>query len=240
MRAVLVSLLMVPVLVGRLPGQEPESGLTHPDRVALGLLTGPAIPTGDFGRYVDAGWSLHFYAAAGGDRLGPLAFRLDVTGVLYGHETVRRPLSPTVPQVSVDVSTDNYFWSIQAGPQIRLGTGRFRGYGYGLLGATYFGTSSSVAGSDALNEPFASSTNFYDWAFALSGGGGLLYTVSDNPRMPISLNLDLAFLRHGRTRYLREGGVVVAPGGGVQIHPIESRTDVTVITMGVQLGGWRP
>jgi hypothetical protein len=46
----------------------------------------------------------------------------------------------------------------------------------------------------------------------------------------------LRYQSHGQTRYLREGSITPTTGGGVTFTPIESKTDLMIIHLGVQLG----
>ena len=201
-------------------------------RAQFGFLLGGGYPVGEFHQYVTSGMALQTYVTIG---RGALAARLDVLGVLYGHESVRRPLSPTVPQIMVDVATNNYFWSVEAGPELRLEHGRLGMYGYGTGGFSYFATRSTVEGTDFNNQPFASTTNFDDFTWALTGGGGW-YVLVARGRTPVAIALDARHVWHGTTRYLRDGSIALPPGGPATFTPIESRTNIVVVTLGVRIG----
>ena len=119
-----------------------------PDRIAgEGFFWAQvAAPLGEFNDNVGLG---------GGVGLGGLlylnsqryvALRAEGSFVVYGSDTVRRPLSPTIPFVDVDVKTTNSILSAGVGPQIFLANGPIRPYIYGTVGLSYFVTQTSVKG----------------------------------------------------------------------------------------------
>ncbi len=198
----------------------------------LGVVLG--VPVGEFGDFVKFGGGLDGYFLATLERSGAIGLRVDGRFIVYGSETVRRPLSETIRRVTVDVTTTNFFVSLGAGPQWMVPRGRVRPYAFGTVGLSYFATESSVRG-DVDFSPAISSTNFDDVTWALSGGGGLIIRLSSG-RTPVSLDLSGQFLRHGETRYLREGGIEELPDGFLRITPIESTTNMVLVRIGVALG----
>ena len=82
---------------------------------------------------------------------------------------------------------------------------------------------------------FASSTNFDDFTFAASGGGGLWITLHAGPR-PIRLDLGARYLNNGRVKYLREGSIHEAPDGSISFKPIESESNLVLYHLGVSVG----
>ncbi|MGE0157804.1 MAG: hypothetical protein AB7T31_00255 [Gemmatimonadales bacterium] len=239
MRAVIrvVSLILMALLCP--PGSSAQqrdatgdSGALRAEGGVSGLL---ALPIGEFSHYVRAGGGLRAHGVAYLDGRGMAGIRLDGSWIVYGSRTVRRQLSPTIPFVDVDVTTSNWIASLGLGPQLALTRGRVRPYLHGSVGFSYFATTTSVEGSHD-DEPFASSTNFEDFTFALLGGGGMQLGLAEAAEHPISLDLGVDFVRHGLTEYLREGGLREGPGGGVFIEAIRSRTSLSVVHLGVTVG----
>jgi hypothetical protein len=194
-----------------------------------------AVPVGEFGEYVDLGGGISAFAVLYVDDQETIGLRVSGSWLIYGSNTVRVPLSPTVPFVDVDVTTQNWIGSLGFGPQIVLGHGAVRPHLHGSVGFSYFATTTSVEGSHSSG-PFASTTNFDDFTFALEGGGGLRIALVERRSNPLSLDLGTSFLRHGLTDYLREDGLVEAPGGGVEVRPIRSRTSLAKFYVGVSYG----
>lgn len=203
-------------------------------RGAVGGHVVLAFPVGEFENFVDFGGGLGAFALVNLDRDGVVGLRFDGSLLLYGSETVRRPLSQTVQRVFVDVTTNNFIVSLGVGPQFTVGRGVVRPYVFGTVGFAYFATESSVRGT-ADFDSFASSTNFDDVTLALSSGGGLVIQLSRG-RHPVSLDLSASMQRNGRTRYLREGSIRERADGSVYFTPIESEANLMVVKAGVSVG----
>jgi hypothetical protein len=228
MRSAVVALVLVAAAAGAAQAQGIRP-VGNP-AVHVGIAALLAQPTGQFANYVDFGGGLgaHVLWEPGPD--GFFGFRADGSYLIYGSETRRYGL---LPLVDVDVTTNNQIAGFQIGPQVSVGRGVVRAYGYGQLGFSYFATTSSVEGSGNI-ESFASTTNFDDFTFASSLGGGLRFQLTRG-RTPIALDLGARYLYNGRARYLREGSIEVS-GSDVTITPIESQTNLIVYQLGVSIG----
>ncbi len=192
-----------------------------------------ALPTGEFKRYVNAGGGFNGFFEVKFGRESAAAIRLDGTFILYGNERRRVPLSSTVQLVYVDVNTSNQIFSLGVGPRIAARSGAIRPWVAGEIGFSYFWTSSSVSGSDNAG-PFASSTNFEDFAFAWRAGGGLLVRLGHG-RTPLYLDLAAHYLRNGRVSYLRPGSIDTSVSPPV-ITPIRSETNLWLVEVGISVG----
>ena len=190
-----------------------------------------AAPLGEFNDNVGLG---------GGVGLGGLlylgdnryaALRAEGSLVVYGSDTVRRPLSPTIPFVDVDVETTNSILTAGVGPQIFLATGPIRPYIYGTVGLSYFVTQTSVKG-DHEDEPIASTTNFDDLNLLLSGGGGLSVRLHKR----VNLDLSAVYNHNGLAEYVTEGGLRELRGGGWTADPIASNANLITYRVGISIG----
>lgn len=188
------------------------------------------MPTGEFDRFVGIGGGLGTSLVAGIDNEGILGIRIDGSMLWYGHESWDIWLGPRMPNSYLDASTANMIFSLGVGPQITLGTGRVRPYGYGTAGLSYFVTISSVTGADGYE--YDSHTDFDDWSFALAAGGGLLTQISNGPK-PVFLDLGVRWTHNGTTDYLRKGSIVSEPNGAVVLHPIRSEANHWSFQLGV-------
>jgi hypothetical protein len=202
-------------------------------RLLLGLTLQTAFPQGEFANFVGTGFGVGGNVTVMLDSGRRLGVRLYGSWIEYGRSTERVPY-PGLPGISVDLTTANDIYSFGAGPEVHLGAGRFRPYLDATIGLSNFATTTSAKGSGNSN-PFAKTTNFNDWTAAFYGGGGLLFQVSSG-RNPVWIDGGVRYQTHGQTRYLREGSLQPAPGGGVVIQPIESKTDLLVVNLGVQIG----
>ncbi len=206
------------------------------ERVYAGLSLAVARPIGEFRNFVavGGGFAGSFTFNPTGGRLLGIGIRLDASGIIYGEETQRVPLSETVQRVLVDVTTSNSILALGIGPQVMLGRGPVRVYGYGGVGFSYFATTSSVKGSGDW-ERFASTTNFDDLTASWYSGTGILIRVSQR-RNSVFIDLGTRYVGNGRARYLKEGSLREAPGGGLLITPIESETNLMLFHLGVSVG----
>ena len=205
-----------------------------PKRSIFGINGTLARPIGEFRNFVGWGGGLSMYGLVNFQLGGPLGVRFDASVVSYGHESVRRPLSSTIQRVTIDVDTDNLIASFGVGPQVTIGHGRLRPYAYGTVGVSYFATVSKASGlSDA--EAFASSTNFDDFAAALSGGAGLLFRISGG-KNPVALDVSARTLYNGRVSYLRKGSIRESADGSISFIPIRSDANFVTFRVGVAIG----
>jgi len=193
-----------------------------------------AHPQDEFANYVNFGAGFGFHLVQQLDRQGAIALRVAGDFLIYGHESERVPISPTIPRVTVDVSTSNNIVALGIGPQVMVPNGTFRPYLNGTVGFSYFFTESSVSGSDN-SVSFASSKNFDDFTFAWTGGAGIYIPVHAG-RTPVSIDLGARYHGNGRARYLREGSIQDDGAGGVIISPIESNTNLITYQIGVSVG----
>lgn len=228
-----VVLLGLVLGVGTARAQFPES--LAPPRSFAGIGLGLGVPVGEFENYIGVGGGLGGFFLYNFDRQGLLGLRLDGAYLVYGSETRRRPLSPTVPLITVDVTTRNQIVWLDVGPQFTfLPGGIVRPYVNATIGFSYFATRSSVRGSGS-SEDFASTTNFDDLTFSWQSGTGLWITLSRG-RNPVHLDASVRYIGNGRVRYLREGSIIEEPDGSVTFQPIESETNLLWIQVGVSIG----
>jgi hypothetical protein len=185
---------------------------------------------GQFANYVDMGWGAGGYLLYQ-PRSSPLGVRFGMTYLVYGSQTHRYPL---IPGVAVDVTTRNQIAQLSIGPQITLGQGVVRPYGFGAIGGSFFWTSSEVEGSDPSNQPFASTTNYRDDTFSGEIGGGALVRLRAG-RVPIFLDAGLRYLNNGRVTYVTKEGVTIS-GNQLLVDPVDSKADLLVYHLGVTIG----
>lgn len=214
----------------------PEAG---PPRWEWGADVMLARPTGAFAEYVGEGTGFTVFGVRYVDRRRRVGLRLDAEVISYGSRTVRVPLSPSVPFVDVDVTTDNSIVSFALGPQVLFGGGPVRPYLRGAIGVSEFVTTTSVRSSGAVTPgalPFASTENFDDHTFLATAGGGLRWTLSRESRHPIGLQVGGVLTWHGMTSYLREGSISEGLNGETVVAPIRSETNLATLHFGITVG----
>jgi hypothetical protein len=202
-------------------------------RNVVGLSAAVMQPTGEFDRFLPWGGGLGLDFVSGLGRHGILGLRLDAAVLWYGHEHYDVWLSPRVPDAYFRVSTDNLIATVGVGPQLTLGNGPVRPYGFGLLGGSYFATTSSV--EDDWGETLERDLNYDDLTLGLSAGGGLLVQLGGRSH-PFYMDLGAQWTRNGRATYLREGSIVDNPDGSITVFPIRSDANLWTFRLGVAVG----
>jgi hypothetical protein len=190
-------------------------------------------PTGEFEQFVAWGGGVDVNFVLGLQQRGPLGLRVDGSVIWYGHEHYDVWVGPRLPDSYYRVNTNNFIANIGVGPQLTLGDGPVRPYGFGLAGVSYFATTSSVEGD--WGDTWDSETNFDDARFALGAGGGLLVQLGGRSR-PIYLDVGAQWIYNGRTTYLREGSIIEFADGSTLIVPIRSDANHWTFRLGVGVG----
>jgi hypothetical protein len=196
----------------------------------LGLSLQVGQAKGQFADYVDYGGALGGYLLFRPNRNGPFGVRLDLMYLNYGSQSHRYPL---VPGIVVDVTTDNQIFQIALGPQLTIGQGALRVYGFGTVGGSFFSTTSGVEGTDQNNQQFASTTNHADATFSSELGGGVLIRVSRG--QPVLLDIGARYLRNGRVTYVTKERVTIS-GNQLIVDPVNSEANLIVYHLGVSIG----
>jgi hypothetical protein len=190
-----------------------------------------ALPQGEFDEKVENnGYGLTgqaLFSVTG----SPVAIGASFGGVIYGRETREEPFSLTIPDVTVDVETNNYILLGHAVLRIQPPAGPFRPYAEGVIGFHYLFTQTSIKSQE---ENVASDTNFDDGVLSYGGGGGIMFQVYDGgTTKPVSVYIDVGarYLKGGKARYLKEGSIR-REDGRVLYDIEESKTDLLTIQIG--------
>ena len=191
-------------------------------------------PEGDFGRFVDNGFGISGWVGLGIDRKSQVIVGLEGGFVQYGRRTSTVPLSPTIPGLYVDVTTQNNIATFGIPVRVELTRGMLRPYVMGSVGLAYFWTETSARGTSSAGD-FASSTNFSDITANWTGGGGLVLQVSHG-RNPVFIDFGLRHVANGEVEYLNEDSIRDGGGGTTIITPIRSEANFTLWQVGVAVG----
>ncbi|MBI4553757.1 MAG: hypothetical protein HY710_15940 [Candidatus Latescibacteria bacterium] len=175
----------------------------------------------------------------------PTMVGVEVGYMGYGLEDREEPFGPTIPDVRVDVSTQNSIVSMHLLSRLQPQRGRVRPYLEGLVGFNYFFTYTSVSRQNsALDEDdaIAGTINYDDVAFSYGWGGGLLLQVYDGTKKKgftpakdvrrALIDFRVRSLYGTEANYLKEGGIR-RHVGHVTYDVNRSRTDMVVGSIGV-------
>jgi len=154
--------------------------------------------------------------------------------LIYGSETRVEPLSPTIPDITVDVTTRNSILLCHLFLRLQPQKGRFRPYLDALVGLNYLTTDTSIENYDDYDDfdNSISCNNYSDLAFSFGVGAGAMVNVlqawgRETGRRVFSMDLDagVRYIKGGEAEYLREGSIH-REYGSVSYDVYRSRTDL--------------
>jgi len=230
--------LLVPALILALPAALQAQDYANPTKPIVGyagITAQVAQPVGQFADYVGTGWGLGASFTLPFRNAPWLGLHAELGFVNYGHESRNVCINQTIGcRVTLDLNTDNNIIYGGVGPQLMVPAGPVRPYVNGALQFGYFGTMSSLSGSDNADS-FANTTNFHDTVLAWSGGAGTAIVLHSG-KTPVSLDLGATLHHNGMVRYLREGDITDDPDGSITLHPQQSQANLVVYRIGVRIG----
>ena len=157
---------------------------------------------------------------------------------IYGRETREEPLSPTIPEMIVDVSTTNSIVLGHLFLRLQPRTGMFRPYLDGLVGFHYLTTDTTIH-DNCDGDGDITSNNHNDLAFSYGAGAGTQVTLiqgirQDNKQRLFSMDLDIGirYLRGGEAEYMKKGSIH-REIDGVIYDVYRSRTDLVKAYIGL-------
>ncbi len=209
-----------------LPLAAGAQGFSLPINLQLG------IPQGEFAQNVNLAGGFGAGGIIAMNQWFGIRGQLDVQ--IYGAERRRVPLGGgALGLINVDVTTTNAIVGGALGVQVGMPGPSIRPYAGAMLGFSAFTTSSQVSGSNSTNEPFASSTNSLDNAFAKILYGGIYIPIGAGGS---SFDIGVRHTWNGESvRYLTPGDLVEDGNGDIIITPNNTRADLLTITLGVTL-----
>ncbi len=201
----------------------------------LGFQLG--FPTGEYKDQIDkTGVGL------GGDilfspRRVPLGIGLSLGWFQVGSESREEPFSTTIPDVTVDVETENALAQFVVLLRAQPKQGVIRPYADGVLGLNYLYTRTSIKNASG-GEEVASSTNLDDAAFAYGVGGGAMVRVYDRKKsahsrpMQVFIDVNFRYVVGGEAEYLQEGSIR-REASEVSFDISKSKTNIATARIGV-------
>ena len=185
-------------------------------RGALGADIVVAQPLGEFSRTGDVAGGLSVFGVTGGG----LALRIEGSWMAYD-----------ATYQGYGVSTTSQIGTLGAGPQLTLGNGALRFYGFATVGGSLFWSNASYSscgcsGSDWLD-------GHTTWM--RSAGGGVLLGVNAG-HTPLAIDLGMRGVRHDRVTYVPAGGLTQNPDGSFSAQQVTTPVDMRVLQIGVSIG----
>ncbi|MEP6835352.1 MAG: hypothetical protein ABJB74_18350 [Gemmatimonas sp.] len=221
--------------------------------VALQAQTSPHVPTGvlsgriafavsdpkgDFGKNTGTGYGLDLSGLVRLEQQGILNLRFDGAFLSYASSTRRVPFVGTGNLVNLDLKTSSNIFTLVGGPQIFGPKGVFTPYVSALGGFSYFGTTTSVEGSNNTNEDFASTTNSSDFSVAYGASAGAYVRVYKTPTRDVRMELGARYLRHDNAKYLNDQRVEEGYQANRDPIPLRGRADFVTYYIGINAVLW--
>ena len=165
------------------------------------------------------------------NKLRPVTLGLSGGFITYGEETSRRPLSTTIPDVTVDVKRSKNMANLHLLLMISPFQGTWRPYLEGLAGGSYLYTSSEVSSNYNNNSVFED-VNKDDLTWSAGIGGGFLIKVGKDNENDIYIDIKTRYIWGGTAEYLKEGSVKIV--NGQALYDVKkSKTNMWNIHIGV-------
>ena len=189
---------------------------------SFGINLAVGAPSGDFAQNVDVAGGIDAFGAVNLGRGNPVALRFEGAYLVYGSDH------------NFDLNTTYSIATFGIGPQITMGEGPMRLYGFGTVGLSYISAYSSFPDGCGCYYSYGSQTDFSDWTSALQAGGGVLVTFGRHT--PVSLDLGARYLYSGFADYVAPGDVQPQPNGDILVFTSRARPNLAVFHFGVSIG----
>lgn len=200
----------------------------------IGLLAG--VPVGDFGVNVDSAGGIAGHVDVAIDD-SFVSIGGETAYLWYGTESRKEPLSPTIPDIRVTVTTDNAIFLLHGRVRAQRREGRVRPYVDGVIGFIDLVTKTSIeelGDCGAFACTGLGTTNLRDFAMSAGGGAGVQVGFGPPPDW-YRLDVSVRYLYGGSADYLREFAIR-REGGQAFLDISRSRTDMVVVYIGVAMG----
>src|SRR5712691_10519521 len=124
-----------------------------------------------------------------------------------------------------------YVSTLRVGPQLAIGSGPIRLYGFVAGGFSYFSTDLGL--DDGCSCGVTTTLND-DFTWATEVGAGLRIGLRSRAGMGGGLALDMGFraLHNGQATYVTSGGITHNSDGSFTVRPIRSEADLLVFHLG--------
>ena len=219
------------------------AGAQSSQHVPTGVFSGRLAlavsdPLGDFGKNTSTGFGVDVSGLLRLDKESIVNLRFDGAFLSYASSTRRIPLAGSGNLVRLDLKTSSSIFTLVGGPQFLGPRGAFTPYVSALGGFSYFGTTTSVQGSNNEEDDFASTTNSSDASLAYGGSAGAYVRVYKTPKQDVRLEFGARYLRHDNAKYLNDQRVEEGYQNNRDPIPLRGRADFVTYYIGVNAVLW--
>jgi hypothetical protein len=218
------------------------------ERTTMSMNLHVVSPQGPFRKNVDRlGVGIQFSGAYRFDKT-PFSLGAEFAFHNYGVDSRDEPLSPTIPDLRVQVDNSyNQLALLLVARAEPFTYGSVRPHLEALWGTNYFFTETTISNRFSTDdEPIARDTNIEDWAMTWGGGAGVQIMVyetqsqvfggigDDMKTVPtkVFLTIGTRYMFGNEATYLKKGSVRVR-NGQVTYGTSRSKTDMMIVQVGV-------
>jgi hypothetical protein len=189
------------------------------DRGSAGINFVVGQPLGEFRRHGNAAFGLTGFGVFG----GALGVRVDGAYLIYDSD-----------YLGYGVSTSSSIGTIAVGPQLTLGRGPLRLYGFATVGGSLFWSSASDRDYCGC---YAGDDFFLDGHFTTTQqvGTGMLITIARR-RTPVAIDVGVRDMRHALVTYVPAGGITENGDGTYTVEQVQTPVRLKVFQIGVSVG----
>jgi hypothetical protein len=201
-----------------LSGQRAALREVH-DRGSAGINLVVGQPLGEFRRHGNAAFGLTGFGVFG----GPLGVRVDGAYLVYDAN-----------YLGYGVSTSSSIGTLAVGPQLTLGRGPLRVYGFATVGGSLFWSSASDRDYCGC---YHGDDFFLDGHFTTTQqvGTGMLITIGRR-RTSLAIDLGVRDMRHALVTYVPAGGISDNGDGTYTVEQVQTPVRLKVFQIGVSIG----
>jgi opacity protein-like surface antigen len=162
----------------------------------------------------------------------PVFIGADLGIAVYGTQSRRELLSPSIPELRLKVTTRNNIGWAHFLMRLQSRKGRVQPYADGLVGVKALFTNTTIT-DDFSDDAIASDTNFSDATLSAGVGAGVqIELAKTGKRSDIALDTRVRYMFGGEADYLKKGSIIRTPDG-VFFDVLSSRTDTVTLQIGV-------
>ena len=231
LRVLILGLWAAPLAAQVLAPREPK----WTDKWNFGIGGFGGIPVGEFRQADDGGGGIDIMLGFQPFRRQPLSIRGNVVFLDYGglrqrgyQEVCDQFGSCFLEEVEFDARNHTAFF-LQAGPEFMFTDGKWRPFGFALVGRTFFSSTMVLPESNTLDGDVVFSSNNFSTAYGLG-----IRRVTSRWGRETGFELSSRFTRNGKARYLTEGDITQNSDGSFSITPREGAANL----VGIHLGFW--
>jgi hypothetical protein len=238
MRPLLLALLLaLPVQAQVLQLKQPKKS----DLITFSFSFFGSVPMGEFRNHENGGGGADMVLGIQPFRREPLVIRTQVAGLLYdgasawGYQDVCDEFNSCWTETVRYNARNHSMLMLHAGPEIMATDGKWRPFGYALVGWTFFNSwvnlkPESPTGPDPETENLFSSRN----VSSIYGAG--IRRVGTKIGREGGFELSTRFVRNASARYLTEQGLYRRPDGTYDVTPRTGAANVLAFHVGFWIG----